>query len=606
MMSPARRSRFQNWRRRGYVCCIAALLAAAAAGQDRPTDYADWYLRHYGAAAAAGAEEAALVARAERVFARVRAVADRKAGRGPRLLVIDRRAGLGAQALPDGTIVLDPGLLRFCFGPTARPAAIGDARLAFVLGHEMAHLAYDDAWHARAFAAVTQAGDADLAAATAGWLEEPPAERQAKEVRADHAGFRFLLMAGYSADAILGGKDDFLAAWAGLADGDGAEYGPQHPSFPQRAKALRVEVARVAADLPFSRFGVRLLALGRVDDAIPLLERFRNTYPGREANTNLGLAHYERAMVRLADCGSEDGLRFRLTTLIDPTSLAARIHLRGDGDSICLEQARQGLHAARELLAEAHAQDPADLAARLDLAAVLIALRRGNEAYLATGLDRSSASGAAAAPADPRLLLAAAVALHVAREEVPFDTSTQAVEMLALAGRNPNTDAETSAAIAFNLARIEEERGRNSAAAAAWRAFLERESVGAWAEEARRYLGEAAPLAARVKSAARTPLAKRLPPSLAKALDRGRRIQHTLGATRIVFVLSEGVAALELDGVLELVEESLVPADGREALLARLGRPRATLITAPGRETRVYSDVAYDTEGGRAVAKVWF
>jgi len=48
-------------------------------------------------------------------------------------------------ALKDGTILLSQKGMEICY--QAEDKNIGDARVAFVLGHEMAHLGNDDFWH---------------------------------------------------------------------------------------------------------------------------------------------------------------------------------------------------------------------------------------------------------------------------------------------------------------------------------------------------------------------------------------------------------------------------------------------------------------------------
>jgi tetratricopeptide (TPR) repeat protein len=595
---------------------LVALALATAVAQDRPSDFGGWFLRTYGPAGLPGTPDAALVSRAEGVFGNLLTVADRKLGRQPKLLVVDEREGLEAQALPDGTVVVNPPLLRFCFGPPTTPIAEGDARLAFVLGHEMAHLAYDDGWHAQAFAALRRFGAPELAAAS-DWLRESDGERQAKEARADRAGFLFLLMAGYPPQGVLRPGSSFLADWAARAESSGGPTADAaHPSLADRAGALRAQLEDVVASLPFYRFGVRLLTLGRHDDAIRLLARFRSRFPSREVGSNLGLAYYQRAQVRLADCGADSGLRYRLSTLIDPESLVSKLRLRGEVDERCAAQAGADFETARQALAEAHAQDPGHLASRLNLAVVLMALSRGYDAYgVATGVDLPPAGPTSTvnvdrAALDPRLANVAAVALHLAQRAMPFDTTGEAVTLLTeLEARLAAPDRELRAAVAFNRARLLDEHGRAAAARQAWEAFLVVEPVSPWADEARRALRSmgdepAAPAAASTPPR-RTPLAERLPAAVARRLASAQREPYSLGDARVVFVTGEGVAGLEIGGVLEVVEETLEPPLSAVAL-GDLSRPRAVVDTGAGRRSVVLADVAYDLVGERAVTRVYF
>lgn len=79
------------------------------------------------------------------MFERVRAVADKNSKRLPRLVVVSSRADPWAIALPSGHVVLSKEAVAICHAQAS--LAESEARLAFVLGHELAHLAHDDFWH---------------------------------------------------------------------------------------------------------------------------------------------------------------------------------------------------------------------------------------------------------------------------------------------------------------------------------------------------------------------------------------------------------------------------------------------------------------------------
>lgn len=589
---------------------LLLLTSAPAAPQERASDFGAWFLRTYGAAATVGSADEALGIRAERVFSAVRAVADHAIGRFPRLLVIGKREGLDAQALPDGTVVVNLPLLRFCFGEPQLPADQGDARLAFVLGHEMAHLAYDDAWHAQAFAALGRYSDPKLATVTREWLLETEAERQEKELRADRSGFVFMLMAGYSSSGVLDPRADFLSDWARHAGGDGSDRATSDAAFATRAMTLRAQLTALQADLPFFRFGVRLLTLGRHADAIRLLERFQSTFPSREVGANLGLAYYQRALSHLSQCGQPNALRFQLSTLIDPQSLASALRLRGTADSTCIRAARDDLEAARQVLEEAHEQAPDHLPSRLNLAAALIALDRGYEAY---GVASGSVgdSGRRVESSDPRQGNIAAVALYLAGFELPVDTTDQALAQLAdLGSRLVATGSGIRKAVAFNRARILQERGRAAAARTAWEEFLDLEPAGPWADEALLALrgsgNEHAPAPAHKSgSLPGLKLERRLSPEIKRRLAAAPRQPFKLGDMRGAFIGDEELAALEVGDVLELVEVRLEPTVSENAL-DPLTPPDERIELASGMHTVVFPDTAYDIVAGRAVKRILF
>ena len=567
------------------------------------------------------------MAKAENVFAAVLAVADQKGGRSPRLLVIPDRPQAGgrletpgkgnedflAQALPDGTIVVNTALLRLCRGKAGTPASHGQARLAFVLGHEMAHLAYDDAWHAEAFAALNRYGDRELTEATSDWIREAPQERQAKELRADRAGFLFMLMAGYPPQGVMGSGVDFLTEFAARTRGGDVAVDPQYPAFAERARFLSSQLSAVKKDLPFYRFGVRLLMLGRHEDAISMLEPFYQRLPSREAGASLGLAYYHRAIARQRECGGSRFFRFRLPTLVDPESLASRLRLRGDRGVPC-DAARKALEAAERVLREAHKHDPHHLAARLNLAVVLLALEKPVEAYsVAAGKD-VPASARGTAPLDSNLANVEAVALYQFREDdhFPTDTTDGALELLqALDGHLGPGDTGLRATVAFNRARMNLERDRLANARAGWEAFLALEPQGAWADEARLALaglgdgvGAPPPPSPPPSGRSRARLAERLSGPLKERLARAQSQDFTLPTIKGAFLEGEGVSALRIGGVLEIVEEALRPPIDAAAL--RIESPRATVSGTGGRRTLVLQDAAYDVEGGRAVTRILF
>lgn len=120
--------------------CLSLLSAEAQPAQAR--DAVAFYIATYGEVRP---EQDPQVATAHRVFERVRATADKNSKRLPKLVVVDSRADPWAIALPAGDIVLSKQAVAICH-EQATPAE-AEARLAFVLGHELAHLAHDDFWH---------------------------------------------------------------------------------------------------------------------------------------------------------------------------------------------------------------------------------------------------------------------------------------------------------------------------------------------------------------------------------------------------------------------------------------------------------------------------
>jgi hypothetical protein len=216
---------------------VGLAIPPAGLGAGRPDDHGAYYVDHWGLA---DPVKEPLVARAQGLFERVRRAASLPAQRTARLLVIAARSNPWAIALPDGHIVLSRGAVETCY-PDADPD-LGDARLAFVLGHELAHLAKDDFWHGEVHRALM--GD-PAAHATKDLLESAsdadprkrPEHRRLKEAQADDWGFVYAAVAGYPVHRLLGqgdgaarpGGPGFFHFWLEQTQ-DGAADDPTHPA----------------------------------------------------------------------------------------------------------------------------------------------------------------------------------------------------------------------------------------------------------------------------------------------------------------------------------------------------------------------------------------
>ena len=78
------------------------------------------------------------------IFNKLKRISGR-ASRSAKLLVINSPDKPWAIALADGNVVLSAGSLNIVYGEN--DLETGDAWMAFVLGHELAHLANRDMWH---------------------------------------------------------------------------------------------------------------------------------------------------------------------------------------------------------------------------------------------------------------------------------------------------------------------------------------------------------------------------------------------------------------------------------------------------------------------------
>ncbi|HVS13872.1 MAG TPA: M48 family metalloprotease [Thermoanaerobaculia bacterium] len=477
--------------------CGVAACAAAAPGRVAPAGAAtpalgfaaiehegapgvldrDEIVRRYGAAD----PQHALVRRAHRVFARVREAAQPRAAVPAELVVVAGPQRPEALVLSDRTVVVNVAALELCYGPAA-PAS-GDARLAFVLAHELAHLHANDFWHIAAFASIER--NELLEQLTRETLEE----RIRREWNADSRGLEFTLIAGYGVDGLVSGDRDFFVQWDERLRRLGQVSTELDIPPEKRTLAILEQLQDLARNFDDFRLGTLLYAVGRYDDAIRLLERFERRHAGTEVRTNLGLAHFQAAARTLARCDGRLVERFRLPTRLAASTLKRRAILRGAEESPCYRNDRFAEHVARgrAALQAAADHDPNDIASRIDLISLHLLARQSAHAVAPANelVGLSASDRRPLAPDDPDARVAAALALYEFGRDNGVEYADRALAHLerALAVEPRHADA------LFDQGALLMELEREQEARPALRAFLEVESTGPWAARARQLLG---------------------------------------------------------------------------------------------------------------------
>ncbi|MGE0451914.1 MAG: M48 family metalloprotease [Vicinamibacteria bacterium] len=573
------------------LIAAACLAVAGTARAQSPRDRAAWWIETYGSLEP---REDPAVLRAVRVFARVLAASDKSGSRRPRLVLLRRAPGPAAFAIADGTVILSRAGLHLCID--GAPNETGDARLAFVLAHELAHLARDDFWHAFAAQSLARSGDVRPATRQAllPALSATPQAQRAKELHADSAGLIAAAIAGFDPEAILDGGG-FLRSWLSDREASLGLSSPDHPTPEERLAMLNAELRSVDEKLDFFRFGTRLLVLGRYDDAAVLLEEFRASFPGREVLANLGVAHFQLALRAQAACDPERVTRFRLPIVVDPDTLARKLTLRAEPEGACAAQAvfNEAIREAIRCFEEATVIDPEYRPAQLDLASALLVAGEPSRALGVAEALQKAAPGAEAA-------IVRAVALYDYGLLSGIDTVEPALrgldEVLAQEPGHPYA--------LYDRARVLHERGRSAAARAGWLAYLKVEADGPHAVAARRALYPRTPEAPARALAAGIP---RPPIPLGPLGATARtglagltRRNFDLGAVRGAFYVGSRVSALEIASSIELVAEKAP--EGPEP---KLGPPLRT-VSHPGGETAIWSGYAVERGGSRVRARLFF
>jgi tetratricopeptide (TPR) repeat protein len=413
------------------VAWLAGTNAAAPAEQfhSNPRAGVEYYLRTYGRVSPARIPETYAV------FARVLQVADKAATVTPELIVVDDREQAAAFVLADGSIVLSQRALELIGTNVDRTEA--DARLAFVLGHELAHLADNDFWD-------HQVSESLLKSSTAREIHRVlgvgPGQQQ-KELKADDQGFLYAALAGYRVERLIrvDGSRDFLSFWI---DQIGSQDDDSYPSPANRTELLRVRLAERSAALENFRFGVRLIHFGRYREGIALLREFQRQFPGREVFNDLGYAYLHLALEQLPP---EQAYHYWLPTWSDLDTPLATLNVRGSAVTRATlpipAPVRENLLQAANQFELAIARDARYVPAHLNLASTHLLL--GMAPAARTSLIRAELAIAAAealAPGDAGVRVLAAIVSFERRRDGGVG------EAITLDTREPT--------LAYDLARV--------------------------------------------------------------------------------------------------------------------------------------------------------
>lgn len=421
------------------------------------------------------------VQRVRETFRRVSAAS----GRHAELFVLELGPTPVAIALADPAVVLSHAGVDLCYRGVSTTE--GDARLAFVLGHELGHLRNGDFWHATAIAKARGLGDDETARALKDLLAMEPRDRQKAELRADGEGALAVLMANLDPGALFQDDQSFFEEWVDAAPIRSA-YDADHPRTSERATWVQAQLRDVASQTSVFESGVAAFEAQDYEAAVRYFSRFQRIFPGREVRNNLGLSHLRLAAAELGHCDGSLVGRYYVPEALDDETLAERRALRGSGDhsSPCFDGEGYSAHLdeARRLFEEAMNQDPEYPEARLNLIATYV-------------LDEQAAAAAEEArkarerwPDDGDLAVAwsAGWLFYLESGSKWVDSDAILEEVRTLRKRFPDEPG-----LAFNLGAFLLRQARWDEAQPVLREFLEAEPDGQWAEIARGWLGDDPP-----------------------------------------------------------------------------------------------------------------
>lgn len=415
--------------------CFLAYLNTGFTAQKHPTDEIAFYIDTYGEIRP---EVDSQVALAHKVFARVSAVADKNAQRFPKLVVINNRYMPWAIALPDGNIVLSKQALM----ATHQNANLRqtEARIAFVLGHELAHLAHDDFWHREVHQfSITQIKSKKILGSSS------KQEIRERELKADDKGFIYAALAGFPVELLLQNNSrtsNFFSLWMQQTSNNvlGDSNSPK-----TRTQLLQKRFQILKDQITLFQFGVRLSHFDYCDDAIYFFKEFQKVYPGREVLNNLGFCYLQLARQAMDPTRA---YLYWMPMVLDGETRAGSYIQRNGVFLKSLKQAATGeaeglLLEAVRYLKKAVEADKSYLPAQLNLASALLYLGKPH------GARDILADSKRLSPDNPSVQSLDAIALYE-QSDADQDLWPKVVAKLKKLADNPNAKPD----IVFNLARL--------------------------------------------------------------------------------------------------------------------------------------------------------
>ncbi|NIM15809.1 MAG: hypothetical protein GTO45_27780 [Candidatus Aminicenantes bacterium] len=575
----------------------------------RSADYTGRWLDNYGDYTREEGKNDYRVKRAFTVFERVKKSADKETAVLPRLAVIASRKKSCPLVLPDGGIIINPVTLDICYDSEAPEE--GDRRLAFIFGHELAHLANKDFIYEEAKEALKRYSRGKIRKE----LEKDliPREARTKELFADPRGAIFAAMAGYEIGPLLDKDNNFLRH---LAEKTGIKYADdshgKHPSLLKRYEFIRARLRSVIEQLDLFKAGVLLLQMGKYIDGAAVFRAFSNSYPGREVFNNIGACYLNLALRYLRLKFSDDYFCFRLSTAIDYYTSAEKLYFRGEGDYLKDRDISYCIDKAVFYFREAAYRDRHDRTCRLNLSAALI-LKKNYAAALAQCdflLEKN--------PQDIDAMNNKAIALYYYGKEICNCAPQKAVSLLQEARLLESNNFE----VLYNLAALAREMKQPDKATSLWEKYVNFPGIPwdnfytyIWKELGRKEL----PPPTRGVGLPGTPEEIKLGEESAPLLEKwkGENVREykltseeegpdSWSATLQV-IIKQNVRVLAWEGFIVLVEQELIRPKKPAELLKQFGPPQKVIHHTAG-TFHIYEENGFSLKeiNGEICSYIWF
>lgn len=576
------------------------------------TDNTQWWISNHGDYAKTAGRTDTRVPSAFSVFERVKNVADKVASRTPRLVIINTRRGHGALALPDGGIIINRNTLDICYSGVDDQK--GDQRLAFILGHELAHLGNNDFMHPEAFEALEKFGSEKAINDIKPNFKLPDPEQaredKKKEWMADKMGALYASMAGYDVGGLFGKENDFLSLWAKQTGNANVPVpGHTHPSFEERLEFIRAQLLNVAQHLELFEAGVLLYQKGNYKDGASAFREFSKAYPSREVFNNIGACYFNLALEQLHYLDQGVYYRFRISAGIDyVTRAASGMDLRGYEHYLRDEEFSRYINKAETFFKLAVERDLHNITSRHNLAAALIL--KGEYARAQAECDHILQQD----PGNVTALNNKAIAFYYYGKKEDLDTTQKAIQLLHEANRLEPGNFE----VLYNLASLKETRERLAGAKHFWEKYLSiAPEDGFYDHIYKKLKGKSPPTLAKKVKRPKLPDDVRMGDDISLLQEKwgGKNTgKYSLGREGgksglldMQVVVKSDIRVLGLDGMIEMVERKITPGRTVSQMLRRFGTP-TYIIRHTGGNFHVYKDRGFSVKeiNGKLHSYIWF
>lgn len=304
----------KNWFAPILLTCVSVMLVCPGASAE-DMGKKEYWINKYGEV-----KTGRLYQRAHNIYNNILYAADRRIGVDPELHIIRNEGAPWAQSLADGSIILTNNALKFCY--EGKSLENGDSRLAFVIGHEMAHQFNGDFWQYKFLN--TRAGDRDssLAFQDIRELAKNPDLLLSRELQADQYGIIYATLAGYKSAEIITGDENFFLDWSKRSDPEISASNGMASLSGKRLLSVRMRLKEVSDRIILFKMGVMSYYIGQLEDAISLLGRYASYFPGREVYSNLGGIYLRQAYNEFLQSRTRESFPFALAFGIDTKTRA--------------------------------------------------------------------------------------------------------------------------------------------------------------------------------------------------------------------------------------------------------------------------------------------